>query len=220
MNEQPIGVQRTQSSALASNAVLRNTYMLLSMTLAWSALVAGISVMMNLPGVHWIVFLVGAYGLMFLVEKNRNSSLGLVLIFAFTGFMGYTLAPLLNMFFSNGAGDIVITAFGGTALIFLTLSAYALTTKRDLSFLNGMMLAGFVVLIGGMIANFFLQMPVISLALSAMFILFSSGAILLTTQNIIRGGETNYISATLTLYLSIYNIFVSLLHILGMGGDD
>ncbi len=220
MREQPIGIERGQSSVLASNAVLRNTYMLLGLTLAFSALMAGISIMFNLPRPHWLIFLVGAYGLMFLVEKNRNSGAGLALIFAFTGFMGYCLGPILNYFISSGAGDIVTTAFGGTAMIFLALSAFALVTKRDLSFLGGMLFAGFWVLIALMLANAFLALPLLSLVISALFILFSAGAILLTTQSIIRGGETNYISATLTLYLSIYNIFVSLLQILGIMGDD
>jgi modulator of FtsH protease len=147
--------------------------------------------------------------------------MGLVFTFLFTGFLGYTIGPILNMYVGAGMGDVILTALGGTALAFMGASAYALTTKRDLSFLNGMLLAGFVVLLVGMVANIFLQMPILSLAMSGMFILFSTGVILLTTQNIIRGGETNYISATVSLYVSIYNIFISLLSILGiMGSDD
>ncbi|MCE2595662.1 Bax inhibitor-1/YccA family protein [Motilimonas cestriensis] len=203
-----------------TNKVLRNTYFLLGLTLAFSSIVTAVSVALMAPPVHWVVFLVGAYGLMFLTEKNRNSSLGLVFVFLFTGFMGYTLAPMIGMFLSAGAGETVLTALGGTALAFFATSAYALTTKRDLSFLNGMIVTGFVVLIVAMIANIFLAMPALSLAISSLFILFSSAVIMLTTQNIIRGGETNYISATVTLYVSIYNIFVSLLSILGIGGDD
>ncbi len=203
-----------------TNKVLRNTYFLLGMTLAFSAIVTAVSVAMMAPALPWWGMLIGAYGLMFLTEKNRNSSLGLVFVFLFTGFMGYTLAPIIGMFLDAGAGETVMTALGGTALAFFATSAYALTTKRDLSFLNGMIVTGFVVLIVAMIANIFLQMPALSLALSCMFILFSSAVIMLTTQNIIRGGETNYISATVTLYVSIYNIFVSLLSILGIGGDD
>jgi len=210
----------TQQGVIQTNKVLRNTYFLLSLTLLWSAVVAGVSMAMNLPYPNFIIVLVGFYGLLFMIEKNRNNSLGLVFTFALTGFMGYTLGPILNMYIGAGMGDVVMTALGGTALAFMAASAYALTTKRDLSFLNGMMLAGFVVLIVGMIANFFLQMPVLSLALSGMFILFSTGAILLTTQSIVRGGETNYISATVTLYVSIYNIFISLLSILGVMNDD
>jgi len=209
-----------KSNVLQTNTVLRNTYALLSMTLLWSALIAGIAMAMNLPRPGLIITLVGFYGLLFLTEKNRNSGLGIVFTFLFTGFLGYTLGPILNMYVNHGMGDAVVTALGGTALTFMAASAYALTTKRDLSFLNGLLLAGFVVLVIGMIANIFLQMPAIYLAMSGLFVLFSTGAILLTTQQIIRGGETNYISATITLYVSIYNLFLSLLAILGIMNDD
>lgn len=175
---------------------------------------------LNLPRPGIILMLVGFYGLLFLTEKNRNSSLGLVFAFLFTGFLGYSLGPILNMYVGAGMGDIIVTALGGTALSFMAASAYALTTKRDLSVLNGVMMAGAIVLIVGMVASFFIQIPMFHLALSAMFILFSTGAILLTTQSIIRGGETNYISATITLYVSIYNIFISLLSILGVTSRD
>ena len=176
---------------------------------------------MNLPRPGLIIMLVGFYGLLFLTEKNRDNSMGLVFTFMFTGFLGYTIGPILNMYVGAGMGDVILTALGGTALAFMAASAYALTTKRDLSFLNGMLMAGFVVLLVGMVANIFLQMPLLSLAMSGMFILFSTGVILLTTQSIIRGGETNYISATISLYVSIYNIFISLLSILGiMNSND
>ncbi|ORT49795.1 membrane protein [Vibrio sp. qd031] len=215
-------VERTaqQQSVLQTNKVLRNTYFLLSMTLIWSALVAGISMAFNLPRPGLIIMLVGFYGLLFLTEKNRDNSMGLVFTFLFTGFLGYTIGPILNAYVGAGMGDVVVTALGGTALAFLGASAYALTTKRDLSFLNGMLMAGLVVLLVGMVANIFLQMPMLYLAMSGMFILFSTGVILLTTQNIIRGGETNYISATVSLYVSIYNIFISLLSILGVMNND
>ncbi|KDM92229.1 Bax inhibitor-1/YccA family protein [Photobacterium galatheae] len=206
---------------LSTNKVLRNTYFLLSMTLLWSAVVAGVSMAMNLPYPGFIITLVGFYGLLFLTEKNRNNGLGLVFTFLLTGFMGYTLGPILNSYVSAGLGDTIVLALGGTAVTFMACSAYALTTKRDLSFLGGMLLAGFIAIVVAMVANIFLQMPMLSLAISAMFVLFSSAAILLTTQSIVRGGETNYISATVTLYVSIYNLFVSLLQILGvMGSDD
>lgn len=213
---------RTSSyeGALQTNKVLRNTYALLGMTLLWSAVVAGVSMAMNLPRPGIIITLVGFYGLLFLTEKNRDSGLGIVFAFLFTGFLGYTLGPILNMYVGAGMGDVILTALGGTALTFFAASAYALTTKRDLSFLNGMMLALFAVLIVGMIANIFLQVPALYLAMSALFVLFSTGAILLTTQQIVRGGETNYISATITLYVSIYNLFISLLSILGVMNDD
>ncbi|AZL85229.1 MULTISPECIES: Bax inhibitor-1 family protein [Aliivibrio] len=220
MNNQMFGQTRTQESALQTNKVLRNTYFLLSMTLLWSALVAGVSMALNLPRPGIIIMLVGFYGLLYLTEKNRNNSMGLLFTFLFTGFLGYTIGPILNMYIGAGMGDVILTALGGTALSFMAASAYALTTKRDLSFLNGVMMAGFVVLLIGMVANIFLQMPLLHLVMSGMFILFSTGAILLTTQSIIRGGETSYISATITLYVSIYNIFISLLSILGIMRDD
>jgi len=209
----------SSESALATNKVLRNTYTLLAMTLAFSAVVAGVTAKLGLGMPNIIVFLVGAYGLMFLTEKFKHSSMGLVFVFLFTGFMGYTIGPMINAYVSNGAGDIVVTALGGTALTFFALSAYVLTTKKDMSFLGGMMTAGFVVLIAGMIANIFLNIPILSQAISALFILFSSGAILMQTSAIIRGGETSYISATVTLFVSLYNIFVSLLSLLGGSRD-
>ncbi|NAW66984.1 Bax inhibitor-1/YccA family protein [Photobacterium halotolerans] len=206
---------------LSTNKVLRNTYFLLSLTLLWSAVVAGVSMAMNLPHPGFIITLVGFYGLLFLTEKNRDSGLGLVFTFLLTGFMGYTLGPILNMYVGAGMGHVIMPALGGTALTFMACSAYALTTKRDLSFLSGMLLAGFIAIVVAVIANIFLQMPMLSLVISGMFVLFSSAAILLTTQSIVRGGETNYISATVTLYVSIYNLFLSLLQILGiMGSDD
>lgn len=214
--------QSTQASVLQTNKVLRNTYSLLAMTLAFAAVVAGAAMALNLPHPGLIITLVGFYGLLFWVHKAANSSMGLVAVFTFTGFLGYTLGPILNMVIGAGGGEIVMTALGGTALTFFGVSAYALTTKRDLSFLNGMMMAGFWVLIVGMIANIFLQLPALSLAMSALFILFSSGAILLQTQAIVKGGETNYILATVTLFVSIYNIFISLIQLLMAfaGGND
>jgi modulator of FtsH protease len=124
------------------------------------------------------------------------------------------------MYLGAGMGDTIVTALGGTALTFMTASAYALTTKRDLSFISGMLMAGFVVILVGMVASIFIHMPMLHLAMSGLFVLFSTGSILLTTQQIVRGGETNYISATITLYVSIYNLFISLLSILGVMRDD
>lgn len=213
--------QSESTSVLQTNKVLRSTYSLLAMTLAFAAVVAGASMAFNLPHPGLIVTLVGFYGLLFLVHKTANSSTGLLSVFAFTGFLGYTLGPIINMVIGNGGGDIVMLALGGTALTFFGVSAYALTTKRDLSFLNGMMMAGFWVLIVAVVANIFLQIPALSLAISSLFILFSSGAILLQTKAIVDGGETNYILATVTLFVSIYNIFLSLIHLLtAFGGND
>ena len=221
MNVQQSTHTLEKSSALATNKVLRNTYMLLAMTLAFSSLVAGAVVALNLPAPGIIITLVGVYGLMYLTEKNRNNSMGILFVFLFTGFLGYTVGPLISMYLGAGMGDVVVLALAGTAFTFFGLSAYVLTTKKDMSFISGMMMAGFVVLIVAMIGNIFLQIPALSLAISAMFILFSSGAILMQTSAIIHGGETSYISATVTIFVSLYNIFVSLLQILGiMGGDD
>ncbi|NQZ91383.1 MAG: Bax inhibitor-1/YccA family protein [Moritella sp.] len=220
MQQRTIQTQ-SQASVLATNKVLKNTYMLLAMTLAFSALVAGAVVTLNLPSPGFIITLVGVYGLMYLTEKNRNNTMGILFVFLFTGFLGYTVGPLINRYIGAGMGDIVVMAFAGTAFTFFALSAYVLTTKKDMSFLNGMMMAGVVVLIVAMIGNIFLQIPALSLAISAMFILFSSAVILMQTSSIIHGGETSYISATVTIFLSLYNIFVSLLQILGiMSSDD
>jgi modulator of FtsH protease len=213
-------LSRTQAGALETNKVLRNTYMLLGMTLVVAALSAGVSAMLALPRPSLIITLVGFYGLMFLTERNKNSGLGLLFIFAFTAFTGYTIGPILNYYLSTSSGtETVMLALGGTALTFLSLSAYVLTTKKDMSFLGGMMMAGFVVILVGFVANLFLALPALSLALSALFILFSSGAILMQTSAIIHGGEQNYISATVTLYVSIFNIFLSLLQLLGLSRD-
>ncbi|GAB3292891.1 Bax inhibitor-1/YccA family protein [Pseudidiomarina andamanensis] len=222
-NQAHISTSQRSETVLQTNKVLRNTYMLLGLTLAFSALTAFLSASMNLPHPGFIITLVGFYGLLFLVHKTANSGVGLIATFALTGFMGYTLGPILGMISAIGpAGDqIIMTALGGTALIFFALSAYVLTTKKDMSFLGGMMMALFVVLIVAFIANIFLNMPALSLTLSALFILFSAGAILMQTSAIIHGGERNYVLATVTLYVSIYNIFVSLLNILmAFGGDE
>ena len=220
--QSPVGFNTTsQASTLEINKVLRSTYMLLSMTLVFSAIIAAVSVALNLPSPGLILTLVGVYGLMFLTYKTANSSMGILSVFAFTGFLGYTIAPLISYAVGTGAGDLVVISLGGTGLIFFALSGYALTTKKDMSFLNGMLFAGFWVLIIAMVANMFLQIPAIGLAISAMFILFSSAIILKQTSDIIHGGERNYILATVTLFVSLYNIFSSLLHILlSLTGSD
>lgn len=211
-----------RDSALEMNKVLRNTYSLLAMTLAFSAAVAAFTGMMNLPHPGLLLTLVGFYGLLFAVHKTANSALGIVMVFALTGFMGYTIGPILNLVVSAGGAEIIMLAMGGTAAIFFALSGYVLTTKKDMSFLGGMMMAGFVVLVVAFIANLFLQLPALHLALSAMFILFSSGAILMQTSAIVNGGERNYILATVTLFVSLYNIFISLINLLMAfaGGND
>ncbi len=213
---------RNQESILATNKVIRNTYTLLSMTLLFSALTAGVSMAMNLPHPGLLLTLAGYFGLLFATAKFRNSSLGLVFVFALTGFMGYTLGPILNAYLAlpNGS-QIVMTAMGGTGAIFLGLSAYALTTRKDFSFMGGFLMVGILVAFLGGLGAVFFEMPVLSLAISAMFVLLMAGLILYETSNIIHGGETNYIMATVTLYVSIFNLFTSLLHLLGaMSGND
>ncbi len=206
-----------RESVLATNVVLRNTYWLLSLTLLFSGAMAWFSFVSNarFPGI--LLFLVGSYGLMFLTTYLRNSKWGLVSIFAFTGFMGYVLGPMLNQFvhsYSNG-NQLIATSLGATGLIFMALSAYALITRKDFSFLHGFLFVGFWVLLLAMIGGAFFHIPGLQLAISTAFGLFSSAAILLQTSQIVQGGETNYIMATITLYVSLYNIFLSLLNILG-----
>ncbi len=203
-------------SALSSNKVIRNTYMLLSMTLLFSAIVAGVSVALRLPHPGLILTLVGYFGLLFLTTKLRNSGWGLVSVFALTGFMGYTLGPIVSHYLglANG-GQTVMLAMGGTAAIFLSLSAYALTTRKDFSFMGGFLAVGILVAFLASLAAVFLSIPALSLTISAAFILLMSGLILYETSNIIHGGETNYVMATVTLFVTIFNLFTSLLQLLG-----
>ena len=212
----------SRSNALASNKVLKNTYVLLSMTLFFSAVTAGISMLFNLPHPGILLTLGGYFGLLFLTSKYRNQSLGLVFVFALTGFMGYTLGPILNSYMTTvNGGQLVMTAMGTTGAIFLGLSGYALTTRKDFSFMGGFLMVGILVAFFAGLGALFFEMPGLSLAVSAMFVLLMSGLILYETSNIIHGGETNYIMATVTLYVSIFNLFTSLLHLLGfMNGDE
>ena len=221
MNQTVNTLDRAQSGALSTNKVIRNTYMLLSMTLAFSALVAGVSMSLNLPYPNIILVLVGYFGLLFLTTKFRNSGLGIAFVFALTGFMGYTLGPILNMYLAlpNG-GQVVMMAMGGTAAIFLGLSAYVMTTRKDFSFMGGFLMVGILVAFLAGLGAIFFQMPGLSLAVSAMFVLLMSGLILYETSNIIHGGETNYVMATVTLFVAIFNLFTSLLHLLGFASND
>ena len=215
-------VVRPAVRGIELNRVLKNTYLLLSLTLLFSALTAGISMAMNLPYMGAVITLVGYFGLLFLTSKFQNSALGLVFVFALTGFMGLTLGPILNLYITNysNGGQIVATALGGTGIIFAGLSTYVLVTKKDFSFIGGMLFAGILVAFLGALVTLIWPMPALSLAISAMFMLLMSGLILFQTSQIVNGGETNYISATVTLYVAIYNIFLSLLHIFGIFGDD
>lgn len=217
-------VTRRESSILATNKVLKNTYLLLAMTLLFSAATAGLSMALNLPHPGMILTLVGYFGLLWLTAKFSDSALGLAFVFALTGFMGLTLGPIMSAYisaFSNGH-QLVMTALGGTGMIFLGLSGYALTSRKDFSFLGGFLMVGILVaFLAGIVAVFVPGMPGLSLAVSAMFILLMSGMILYQTSEIIHGGETNYIMATVSLYVSIYNLFLSLLQLLGVfSGED
>ena len=216
-------IAHTQDSILATNKVLKNTYALLSVTLLFSALTAFISMQMQLPGFMPLVATFGAIGLIwFVLPRTANSSAGIAVVFGITGLLGLGLGPMLNQYLqvANG-GQLIMTALGGTGIIFFALSGYALTSRRDFSFMGGMLVVGMVLVFITMLANIFMEIPALSLALSAIIILIMSGFILYDTSRIIHGGETNYIMATVGLYLSIFNIFVHLLALLGFAsGDD
>ena len=214
--------QQQAALATATNKVLRNTYTLLALTLLFSGFTAGLAVVTNAPPLGIFITLGGYFGLLFLTTWLRNSPWGLVSVFALTGFMGYTLGPIINAYLGLPNGpQIVMTAMGGTGIIFLGLSGYALVSRKDFSFMGGFLMVGILVAFLASLAAVFLQIPGLSLAVSAMFILLMSGLILYQTSEIIHGGETNYIMATITLYVTIYNLFLSLLHLLGIfSGED
>jgi len=214
---------RTAESVLVTNKLIRNTYTLLSMTLLFSAVMAGVSTYLVMPPATYLVCVFGALGMVwFVLPRMANSANGIWVVFAITGLLGFSLGPLLNMYLSLPNGpQIVGTALGGTGAIFLGLSGYALTTRKDFSFLGGFLLTGFIVVLLAALANIFLQIPVLSLTISAAVILIMSGFILYDTSRMVNGGETNYLLATVSLYISMFNIFIHLLHLLGVaGGDD
>ncbi len=212
---------RSEVSVLSTNKVIRNTYMLLSLTLAFSAVMAAISMSMGAPRLGIVVTLVGYFGLLFATSKFRNSGLGVLFVFALTGFMGFTLGPIISAYLSMPNGSsIVMQAMAGTAAIFLGLSAYAVTTKKDFSFMGGFLMVGILVAFLAGLGAIFFQIPALSLTVSAAFVMLMSGLILYETSNIINGGETNYVMATVTLFVSIFNLFTSLLHLLGFMSND
>lgn len=221
MQQRNYSIEQSQVEQREVSSVLRNTYGLLAITLTFSGLVAFLSQRANVAYPNIFVVLIGFYGLFFLTAKLRNSAWGLVSTLALTGFMGYTLGPILNMYLgmANGA-SVISAAFSMTALVFFGLSAFVLITRKDMSFLSGFITAGFFVLLGAMIAGFFFQISGLQLAISAGFVLFSSACILFQTSAIIHGGERNYIMATISLYVSIYNLFISLLQIFGIMSND
>jgi modulator of FtsH protease len=214
------GVSRP--AVLETSRVLRNTYMLLAATLLFSAFMAGIAMFAGMPALSPFIVLAGYFGLLFATVKTRNRALGLVFVFALTGFMGLTLGPIISLYVAllpNG-GELVMTALGTTGLMFVGLSAYAVQSRRDFSFLGSFLFVGILgAFLLGIFAYLF-SMPTLALAVSAMFVIAMAGLILWQTSEIVRGGETNYIMATVTLYVSLYNLFTSLLHLLGVFGDD
>jgi modulator of FtsH protease len=211
----------TTVTPASAQRVLRNTYALLGLTLAFSALVAGVAMSLKLPHPGILVTLVGFYGLFFLVNKTANSGKGVLAVFALTGFMGYTLGPTLNAVMSLPGGSAAITnALGATAAAFLGLSAIALTTKRDFSFMGKFLMIGMLTAMVLGLGAIFFEIPALSLAVSGMVVLLASGMILFETSRIVNGGETNYVMATVGLFVSIYNLFSSLLMLFGLGGSS
>ncbi len=224
MNPHNSAVARSAESALATNKLIRNTYTLLAMTLLFSALMAGVSLVMQVPPMMSLLTLGGAMLLIWLVlPRTANSTAGLGVVFAITGLLGFGLGPTLAMYLSLSNGpQIVGTALGGTGVIFLGLSGYALATRRDFSFMGGFLFVGMLVILGAILANIFLQIPALSLTISAVVIMLMSGFILYDTGRMVNGGESNYLLMTVSLYLSIFNIFIHLLNLLAAfaGGDD
>jgi modulator of FtsH protease len=213
-------VTRSTEAILQTNKLIKNTYLLLSMTLIFSGLLAFVSIAMNVsPGIAFAASLIGIGMLWFVLPRTQNSGAGVPVIFAITGLLGFGLGPMLSYYLSVNP-NIVMVAMGGTGTIFLGLSGYALSTRKDFSFMGGFIFVGMLVAIGAMLLNLFLGIPALALAVSAAVIMIMSGFILFQTSAMIHGGETNYIAATAGLFIAILNIFTSLLHILGAFGDD
>ena len=222
MNQNYSTVAQRSTSVLATNKVLRNTYMLLSMTLLFSGFTAALSVFLNMPPMTYLISVIGGMVIaMFVLPRFAESTAGIGIVFLITGLLGFGLGPVLTMYASlpNG-GNIITLSLGGTGVIFMGLSAYALATKKDFSFLGGFLMVGFLLVLLAAVANIFLQIPAMSLMISSVVIMIMSGFILYDTSRIIHGGETNYILATIGLYMTIFNIFISLLQILGIMGND
>ena len=225
-NTRTINTSQTEQSVLQTNKVIRNTYMLLAMTLAFSAVTAGISMAINPPFIVYLGSVITSFILLFIINKKQNSSAALPLTFLFTGLMGFGLGPILNMYLgmANG-GQIIMTALGMTALTFVGLSAYVLTSKKDFSFMGGFLAAGSIVLIVAMLALFILPLfgvnvGGLSIAFSALVVLLMAGFILYDTSNIVNGTYTNSVMATVGLYLNIYNLFVHLMSLIGVFSED
>jgi modulator of FtsH protease len=222
MNQNLSTVSQRSTSAIATNKVFRNTYMLLSLTLLFSGFTAAISMLMNMPPMTYLISVIGGMVIaMFVLPRFANSPAGIGIVFLITGLLGFGLGPILTMYASlpNG-GNIITLSLAGTGAIFMGLSAYVLTTRKDFSFLGGFLMVGFLLVLLAALANIFLQIPAMSLMISAVVIMIMSGFILYDTSRIIHGGETNYVLATIGLYMTIFNIFISLLQILGIMGND
>jgi len=221
MNDHNVSISPTQESVLATNKVLKNTYMLLSMTLILSAIMAYVGISIGLGhGAALVSTIVAIAMLWFVLPRTANSSAGIPVLFVITGLLGLGLAPMLSYYIATDS-NVVSTALGGTGVIFLGLSGYALTTRKDFSFMGGFLMVGMLVVLVAALANIFLQMPLMGLVVSGAIVMLMSGFILYETSSIINGGETNYIMATASLFLSLLNMFQALLHILGVfGGDD
>ena len=210
--------QRTERVIIETNKVLKNTYLLLSLTLLFSAVTSAFAIIASVPAMNPILTLVVYFGLLFGVQATKDSSMGLVLTFALTGFLGLTIAPILGFYlteFSNGA-ELIMMSLGATGAIFLGLSVIAMNPERDFSKLGSFLAVGSIICLVAIIVNLFLQMPAIHLALSLMIAFISGGMILWQTNQIIQGGERNYITATVTLYISILNLFLTILQFLAM----
>ena len=215
-------VTRSAEGVLSTNRVLRNTYALLAATLLFSGIMAAISMAIAPPrGLAMICSLGGIGILMFLLPKFENSASGIGIVFLATGLMGFGIGPMLSYYTAmpNG-GAVVATAMGGTGTIFLALSAYVLTTKKSFEFMGGMLFVGLIVVFGAAIINIFAQIPALSIDVSSASVLLMSGFILFDTSRIVNGGETNYIRATVSMFINIFNLFTSLLHLLGIMSDD
>ena len=221
MSEERV-INATTAQAAGINKVLRQTYMLLGMTLAFSATMTAVAVSIGATPINWIVSMVVMFGLLFAVQAKRNSAMALPLVFAFTGWMGWSLGPMVAFVLGSAGGmGILFNATAGTAITFFALSAYAITSGRDFTFMRGFLMTGLIVCLLAIVAGFFFQVPGLQLAISGALILLAAGFILFDTSNIVRGGETNYVMATVSLYINIYMLFSNLLAILGvMGSDD
>jgi len=217
LTRNPSGITSTALSPEVSK-VLRSTYLLLAVTLTFSAVMAAVAMMVNAP--YFGLWTLLPYFLcLWMVEKNKNSSAGILWVFALTGWMGFTLGPILNFYMASKGAEPILTALGATALVFFAASAYVLTTKKNLSFMGGFLMVGMLVAFVAGIANVFLEVRGLSLAVSSAFALISAGVIMWQTSAIIHGGERNYISATVTLFVMIYNLFISLLQLIGLSDD-